>query len=246
MKHLYSVAILAGGLATRLHPLTVTIPKALLEIDGAPFIDHQLRLLYENGIRHVVLCVGYLGEMIQEHVGDGSRFGMSVEYSYDGPDLLGTGGAIRLAAPMLGEAFFVMYGDSYLDCDYAAIQAEFARSGKIGMMTVFHNEGQWDTSNIEFADKEIIAYHKTERTARMRHIDYGVGMLMQAAIQVIPLQEHYDLAALYQTLLARQQLAAFEVDKRFYEIGSFAGMKELEYHLAQEKFVTATTVHDKS
>ena len=229
---LLPVAILTGGLATRLRPLTATIPKSLVNINGEPFIDHQLRLLHQQGIRQVVLCVGYLGEMIEQHVGDGSRLNMQVQYAYDGDQLLGTGGAIKQALPLLAETFFVMYGDSYLNCDYAAIQAAFENSQQPGLMTVLHNADHWDKSNVEYANGKIIAYDKNQRTDRMRYIDYGVGILTRQAVMSIPEQKPYDLALLYQKLLSQQQLAAYEVTERFYEIGSFAGIKELEYYLA--------------
>src|SRR6202789_679549 len=159
------VAILAGGLATRLGALTEKTPKSLFRVAGEPFVAHQLRLLKRSGIQHVILCVGHLGEMIEDIVRDGDAFGLKVEYSYDGATLLGTAGAIRTALPKLGESFFVMYGDSYLACDYPAIEREFLRGDKLGLMTVFRNNGQWDTSNVEFADGRILAYSKKHRTA---------------------------------------------------------------------------------
>lgn len=226
------VAILAGGLATRLGSLTQKIPKSLIPIAGEPFIAHQLRLLRRNGIQHVILCVGHMGEMIEQAIGNGSAFGMNVEYSYDGPTLLGTAGAIRTALPKLGEKFFVMYGDSYLTCDYAAIEQEFSRSNKLGLMTVFLNNCQWDTSNVEFADGRILAYIKKDRTPRMRYIDYGLGVFRAEAFA----RSHAtDLADLYNDLLNADELAAFEVHERFYEIGSPAGLKELGSFLAQQK-----------
>ena len=225
------VAILAGGLATRLRPTTETIPKALIEISGEPFLAHQLRLLSRSGIERAILCVGYLGEQIQQYAGNGSRFGVRVEYSYDGPRLLGTAGAIRQALAMLGESFFVLYGDSYLPCDYRAVERTFLDSGKLGLMTVFHNEGQWDTSNVEFSGGRLLAYDKESRTPRMRHIDYGLGVFRSAAFAALPDDQPYDLATLYRDLLARDELAAHEVGERFYEIGSFAGIQELEEFL---------------
>src|SRR5258708_1931944 len=110
------IAILAGGLATRLRPITETIPKALVEIAGEPFLAHQLHLLRANGYERVVMCVGYLGEMVRDFAGDGSQFGMQVEYSFDGEALLGTAGALRKALPLLADDFSVIYGDSYLPC----------------------------------------------------------------------------------------------------------------------------------
>jgi NDP-sugar pyrophosphorylase family protein len=221
-------AILAGGLGTRLYPLTERIPKALVEINGEPFLGHQLRLLQARGIEHVVLCIGQHGERIREYARDGARFGLAIDYSFDGPVLLGTAGAIRRALPLLGDAFFVIYGDSYLPCSYGDVAEAFRAAGQSGVMTVYRNEGRWDASNVEFAGDRILAYDKKVRTAKMQHIDYGLGVLSRDALA----GDEADLADVYRNLLRRGQLAAFEVHERFYEIGSFEGIKELSRYLA--------------
>ena len=159
------VAILAGGLATRLRPITEKIPKSLVPVAGKPFLAHQLELLHARGIRHAVLCIGYLGEMIQRDFGDGAAFGVRLDYSFDGPKLLGTGGAIKRALPLLGDEFFVLYGDSYLPVAYRPIAEFFQRSGKLGLMTVYRNEGRYDTSNVVFRDGEIAVYDKKTPSA---------------------------------------------------------------------------------
>ena len=227
------VAILAGGLATRLLPLTQTIPKSLVEINGEPFLWHQLRLLRENGIDRVVLCVSHLGEQVRDSVGDGHEFGLRVDYSFDGSILLGTAGALKRAQPLLGESFFVLYGDSYLPIDWREVEAAFRVSGKSALMTVYRNESQWDTSNVEFVDGRILAYNKKLRTPRMRYIDYGLGVLRAAALDRVPDGTPWDLATLYRDLLDAGELAAFEAPHRFYEIGSFGGVEELRSYLGQ-------------
>ena len=222
------LAILAGGLATRLRPITETIPKSLVSVAGRPFIEHQLEQLRREGIRRVVLCVGYLGEMVRDVVGDGSRFGLRVDYSFDGPKLLGTGGALRQALPLLGDAFFVLYGDSYLPIPFAPVAETFLKSGKQGLMTVYRNEGSHDTSNVVFDDGRIRTYDKKARLPEMRHIDYGLELLKPAAFDPFAGREAFDLAELLQDLLHRDQLAGHEVLTRFYEIGSHAGLTELD------------------
>jgi len=229
----FPVAILAGGLATRLRPQTESVPKALIDINGEPFLAHQLRLLRALGIDKVVLCVGYLGEQIVRLVGDGSQFGLQVAYSFDGPALLGTAGAIKQALFLLDESFFVLYGDSYLECDYAAVQTAFERAGKLALMTVYRNQGHWDTSNVEFADGRILAYSKRQRARRMKYIDYGLGVFRQSAFAGIPENSPYDLESLYRDMLQQDQLAAFAVSRRFYEIGSPSGLDELRHYLAK-------------
>jgi N-acetyl-alpha-D-muramate 1-phosphate uridylyltransferase len=224
-------AILCGGLATRLHPVTEKIPKSLIDIDGEPFIAHQLRLLHRNGIRRVVLCAGHLGEMIESFVGDGAAFGICVSYSFDGDRLLGTAGAIRKALPSLGPEFFALYGDSYLPCDYDAVSAYFEESGMQGLMTIYRNQDQFDSSNVEASGGRILRYDKRHRTPAMQYIDYGLGVFSSLAFSHIPAGEHRDLAAVYQDLLAKEQLASFEVAERFYEIGSLQGIEDLKRYL---------------
>ena len=222
------MALLAGGLATRLRPVTEKIPKALLSVAGEPFLAHQLRLLHSRGLRKVVLCVGFLGEMIQELFGDGSAFGMQLEYSFDGEKLLGTGGALVRALPHLGEAFLVLYGDSYLPIDYAAAIQVFMTSRKPGLMTVFHNQGRWDTSNVVFADGTIRRYDKNALTPEMQHIDYGLGILQASTLAGRPAGQVFDIADVYRDLSLAGLLAGYEVTQRFYEIGSHAGLAELD------------------
>ena len=229
----WPVAILAGGLATRLRPITETIPKSLVPVAGEPFLAHQLRLLHDRGLRRAVLCVGHLGERIEADFGDGSDYGMALRYSFDGPRLLGTGGALRQALPLLGERFLVLYGDSYLPIDYAAAVAAFQRSGRPALMTVFNNEGRWDTSNVFFADGTIRTYHKHNRTDEMRHIDYGLGILRADVLAIQPADMPFDLADVYTHLVARGELAGHEVRERFYEVGSHAGLAELDELLAK-------------
>jgi NDP-sugar pyrophosphorylase family protein len=225
------VAILSGGLATRLRPMTETIPKALLELNGEPFVAHQLRLLSSRGIERVVLCVGYRGEMIRDFVGDGLRFGVHADILFDGPELLGTAGAVRHALPLLGENFFVLYGDSYLPCDYSAVGRAFLRSGKRGLMTVFRNDGKFDGSNVEYRDGQIVHYDKKRATPAMKHIDYGLGVFRADVFGELRGPGFCDLAAVYQSLLSAGDLAAFDVPERFYEIGSVRGLEETSEYL---------------
>jgi len=229
---LYPVAILAGGLATRLQPLTASTPKALIDVNGEPFIAHQLRLLRSRGIERVVVCAGHLGEMTQRWVGDGGRFGVRIEFSFDGERRLGTGGAIKRALPRLGPSFFVLYGDAYLPCDYRRVQQAFLDSGRLALMTVFRNDDRWDRSNVELRDSRLVAYDKIRRSPRMHHLDYGLGVFRARAFDDVPAETPHDLATLYQALLARGELAAWEAEQRFYEIGSLEGLEETRRYLA--------------
>jgi NDP-sugar pyrophosphorylase family protein len=225
------VAILAGGLATRLRPVTENVPKILIEVAGEPFFSHQIRLLRQAGLTRLVLCVGHLGEMIVERYGDGAKWGVKIDYAFDGPRLLGTGGALMKALPKLGGAFYVLYGDSYLPVDYRAVGDFFMGSGRKGLMTVFKNEGKFDTSNVWFEDGRIRLYDKRVRDPAMRHIDYGLGLFRPDAFAGCPRDEPVDLADVQKALLARGELAGYELTERFYEIGSPAGLAELDRKL---------------
>ncbi len=220
------IAVLAGGLATRMRPLTVQFPKALLEVAGEPFIAHQLRLFAREGIRNVKLLVGYCWEQIEFFVGDGSRFGVKVDYIVDGPTLLGTGGAVRRAIDRLGPEFLVTYCDSWLDAPYAPVVEAFHASGRPALMCVFRNENRWDASNVQFENDVIRCYSKKLRLSEMHHIDWGLGMLKASAVATRPLDEPWDLAELYEELSTSGRLAGYEMTRRFYEIGSFEGLAE--------------------
>ena len=173
-----------------------------------------------------------------ERVGNGWNLGLTVQYSFDGPRLLGTGGAIKQALAKLdGPVFFVLYGDAYLECDYVAVQSAFESSGKLGLMTVFRNEGQWDASNIEFSDGRILAYDKKNLNPNMKYIDYGLGLFRKEAFDSVPPDEPYDLATLQQNLIRGDQVAGLEVFERFYEIGSPAGLEETRQYLASKRSI---------
>jgi N-acetyl-alpha-D-muramate 1-phosphate uridylyltransferase len=224
------VCILAGGLGTRLGEHVRSTPKALLEVAGEPFLNHQLRLLASYGAHEVVLCVGYLGEMIEERIGS-ERFGVRIAYSYDGPESLGTLGAVRRAALLLGKRFLVLYGDTYLRIDYAAAATAWEQSGLQAMMTVLRNEGRWDASNAVFADARVIAYDKRAPTADMCWIDYGLGGLLPGALDAVG-PEVSDLSDLYRELARRGELFGFEATKRFYEIGTPEALAETSAFLS--------------
>ena len=204
-------------------------PKPLLEVAGAPFLDHQLRLLSAHGVRRVVLCVGYLGELIEREIGAG-RHGIAIAYSYDGPGLDGTLGAIRRARPLLGERFLILYGDTYLRIDYRAVAESWLASGQPAVMTVLRNEGRWDASNAVLRDGMVVRYDKANPTPEMHWIDYGLGGLTEDALAVAP-EEERDLSGLYSLLAERGELMGFEAEERFYEIGSPAALAETDAFL---------------
>jgi len=228
---MFPVIVLAGGLATRLRPITEKIPKAMLDINGKPFIAHQLNLLKSKGLEKVILCVGHLGEAIEGYVKDGSEYGMQVSYSYDGEKLLGTGGALKNIGERLPDNFFVLYGDSYLDVDYQMLEDSYRSSGKRALMAVYKNEGRWDSSNVIFKDGVLVHYSKKSKTEDMNYIDYGLGILSKSVLEEYSASTALDLACVYECLSENNQLLGFEVYERFYEVGSLQGLSDIRKKL---------------
>jgi len=228
---LFPVAILAGGLATRLRPVTETVPKSLVEVAGKPFVAWQLEYLATQGVSDVVLCLGYLGEMIQKVVESGEQFGLKVSYSFDGPDLLGTGGALKRASSVLNNRFFVMYGDSYLPVDLRSIQEAYVYSRRRALMAILANKNRWDKSNVLFEEGRLVEYNKQAPRPEMHHIDYGLGIVDASVFDPYDLSQPFDLASVYHELSLNGELTGYEVHQRFYEIGSLAGLEETKAFL---------------
>ena len=222
---LLPVAVLAGGLGTRLGDAARHTPKALVPVAGEPFVYHQLRLLARQGARRVVLCVGHLGDQIHEAVGDGRRFGVDVVYAFDGPEPIGTAGALRRALPLLGDTFLVTYGDAYLTIDHASVQRAFEAGRRPGLMTVLENDGAWGPSNAVYADGKVSAYDKRVPPADARWIDYG---LLAFESSVFRQSGPHDLSELCSELASAGRLAGFPAHDRFYEIGTPEALREVD------------------
>jgi NDP-sugar pyrophosphorylase family protein len=228
-----SLAILAGGLATRLRPLTETIPKSLVEVAGEPFLAHQLRLAKCQGFRKVTLLVGHRGEQIEAFAGDGARFELKVEYAWDGARSRGTGGALRAAVAHFGEDVFVTYGDSYLDIDVTPVWAAYRAAGTSALMTVLHNRDRWDASNVVFDGTMVRAHEKSAcRREGVEWIDYGLSVFKTSVIANWSDSDPFDLSEVTKTLACQGCLSGFEVRRRFYEIGKPGGLAETERYLA--------------
>jgi len=219
-----------------MRPATERRPKALLDVAGRPFADSQLEWLESQGVRHVVYSIGFMGDHIRDHVGDGSAHNLHVDYVDEGDRLLGTGGALRLVVDsgLVGNAFFVLNGDSYLDVDLHDVERAFRSSGRPALMTVLRNRDQWDRSNAVVRDGLVVLYDKRpgRSTAEMEWIDYGLSVLSTEPIaKAVPSGTVADLADIMHDLSKRSQLAGYEVTTRFYEIGSPEGLHALEAHL---------------
>lgn len=239
MSKSLAVLILAGGLGTRLSAINPGLPKSMVAVSGQPFVARQLRLLKQQGVREVVLCVGHEAGPLVDFVGDGSRFGMVVQYSYDGEtgqtgQLLGTGGALLKASKLVQSPFAVLYGDSWLEVDFEPIIETYFRLGKPALMTVYRNENRLIPSNLKIVDQLVAAYDKERPSADMVHVDFGLSIFSKQAFAGFTEQESFDLSRVVQRLIAAGDLACYEVSQRFYEVGTPEGLKELEEHLKQQ------------
>ncbi len=225
--------ILAGGLGTRLKPITDSLPKALTPVLGKPFIDYQVELLKKSGVRDLVLCIGYRGEKIEDHLGDGSRFGVKVEYSRDGPELLGPAGALKRAEKLLGGSFFVTYGDAYLRAPYGRIMETLLKSDRLGLMVAFRNDGRYGRSDLTVESGMVVRYDKKRSLSGMHWINFGVSALRKEALGAIPERKVCGEEEFYGALIKDRQLKAFPVYDRFYEIGTPGSLAEFERFISE-------------
>jgi N-acetyl-alpha-D-muramate 1-phosphate uridylyltransferase len=231
------VAILAGGLATRLRPITETIPKAMVPILGKPFLEYQIEFLKKNGVTDLVLCVGYLSEQIEQYFGDGRTRGVSIRYVRDGKTLLGTAGALKRAESQLNDSFFVMYGDSYVFLDFKELYARFRQSNKRALMVVYRNNNAYDTSNVAVENGSVTWYDKKNSAGDLVFIDYGVLIFDKRVLDLIPQNQVCPLEDIINILIQKKELAAYETKNRFYEIGSHKGMDEFTQYIANQQIL---------
>jgi MurNAc alpha-1-phosphate uridylyltransferase len=230
-----TVAILAGGLGTRIRPATENIPKSMIEISGKPFLHWQVNLLKKSGVKNIVFCTSYKSETIEEYFGNGSRYGVSIKYSHDGKKQLGTGGAIVNALPMLGEMFMVLYGDSYLPINYSLAEECFLKSKKPALMTIYENKNQYDVSNVIFKEGILKKYSKNEKLPEMNYIDFGLSFFKSTILSKYCHIRTFDLSIVFKDLSEKGLLAGFPVYSRFYEVGSFQGITDFAKFIEEKK-----------
>ncbi len=229
------VVILCGGKATRLYPLSQKVPKAMTEIEGKPFLEYQIDLLKRNGIFDIVLCIGDKGEQIKEHFQDGERFDVRIKYSQDGEELLGTAGALKKAENLLADSFLVLFGDTYLSLNFQEAINFFEKNRQLGMMTVFRNAGKYAPSNTVVENGLVKYYSKKRHLKNMNYIDCGLGIIRKDSLKYLRQGESGDLAILNQALIKRQELLAYPIKKRFYDIGTFRGLADFRRYILRHK-----------
>ena len=228
------VVILVGGLATRLGDLTRDEPKSMVKIWGKPFLEYQLEWLRRAGIKSIILCIGHMGEQIERFFGNGMKYGVNIRYSLE-DNLLGTAGALKKAEALFDDVFFTMYGDTYLFLNFSHVMAFYESRNKLALMTVYKNYDRYDRSNTVIEDNLVKRYSKKEKTEDMVYIDYGVNIFRKEALKMVPEEQFYALEELVPRLIEQDELLAFEVKERFYEIGSPQGLKDFEKYIKEAK-----------
>ena len=224
------VAILAGGLATRLGKLTEGQPKSMVRVWGKPFLEYQLELIKRGGIENFVLCLGHMGDQIESNFGNGERHGVNIQYSFDDKPL-GTAGALKKAAHLLDKVFFTMYGDSYLFLDFGLVMSYFELQNKLALMAVYKNYDRYGSSNTVVEGDLVKKFSKKEKTKDTVYIEYGANIFRKEALEMVPKNQFYSLDDLFPRLIEMGELLAFEVKGRFYEVGSPQGLKEFEQYI---------------
>jgi N-acetyl-alpha-D-muramate 1-phosphate uridylyltransferase len=227
-------AILVGGLGTRLGSLTRTVPKPMVPVNGKPFLEHEIGLLKRSGIGDFVLCVGHLGEKVEGYFGDGRKWGVKVRYSYDGPKLMGAAGALKGAEQLLEECFFVTYGDAYLRADYLGIMRALVDSGRLGVMAVYENHNKFGLSDVVVKGGHVVRYDKGGQRAHMDWVNFGVSALRKKALAILPSGKECGEEEFYGELIKREELLAFPVENRFYEIGTPSSLREFERFISTQ------------
>ena len=224
------IVVLAGGLATRLGVLTHDIPKSMVEIKGKPFMEYQLDIFKRSGFKRALICLGHFGEQIETYFGDGSRFGIEIKYSYEDKPL-GTAGALKNTGTLLDDRFFTIYGDSYIAPDFDDIWNVFRSKNKLGLMTVYKNNNLYDSSNTVIDGNMVTRYDKRNRTPEMACIEYGINLFHKDMLARIPKNCFYELGDVFISLIADDELLAYEVKERFYEIGSPSGLEDFKNYI---------------
>lgn len=229
MHKIEQAVILAGGLGTRLRPLTHKTPKPMAPISGKPFLQYQLELLKNNGLKDIVLCVGYLADRIIEYFDNGSTLGIKIKYSIE-DEPLGTGGALRNAQQHLSEYFFVLNGDTYLPIDYSLLAKVFLERDKLSLVTVFTNKGRRIRNNVKVNSSGLVVkYSKGAEDRDMNGVDAGCSIMKKAVIHLVPDQRVVSFEEeIYPILIERKQVIAYRTDQQFYDIGTPEGMQTFE------------------
>jgi len=222
------IAILAGGLATRIKPISDSIPKSLIVINKKPFLEWQLQLLEKNKCKLVVICVSHKSEMIKNFIQNRAKSNLNIYLSFDGTKQLGTGGALVKAKELLGTAFMVLYGDSYLPVNYEKISNHFVESNKLGLLTIMKNELNLEPSNVVYKNGYVQKYDKNIFSEAMHYIDFGLSAFKLEAFDGYPVNETMDLSLIHSGLATRHELLGYKVNRRYFEVGSFQGIQDFQ------------------
>lgn len=220
--------IVAGGLGTRLRPITYEVPKSMVRVNGKPFLEHQIQRLESGGIKTLLLCIGYLGEQIREYFGDGSRFGVNIKYSVEEKPL-GTGGALKNAEKELEKEFILLNGDTVTQVDYKKLMEIHKSSGKTGLVLLYDNSERIAANNISLGKDGLVTAYSKKSSIGMTHVDAGVYVFNKKVLSLIPKNRKVSLEAeIFPKLIKQKELLGCKTKQRFYDMGTPERLKKME------------------
>lgn len=227
------IVIMAGGMGTRLRPLTYEIPKPMVVVGGKPYLYYQLKYLQKFGYTDVLILIGYLGHYIQDYFKDGDDLGLNISYSIEN-EPLGTGGALKGAQSLLQEVFMLIYGDSFLPIDLKNLENSFNYSSMAGMVVVYDNRENTDvTSNIAVdAQDTILKYKKNSNDHDLNYVDAGISIFNKNVCDLIPDKKKKSLEEeIFPSLVEQRKLFAYITNQRFYDIGNIQRLSVFENYI---------------
>lgn len=225
--------IMAGGKGTRLRPVTNNLPKAMVPANDKPFLEHLLIMLKKRGVTDIVLCVSYLGEQIKSYFGDGTKFGLNIVYSYDGEELLGTGGALKKTESLLNNSFFFINGDVYYDLDYRKIAEEFEKNPTLGLMVVYHNRDKITQNNVIVQKGKLLRYDRDRIDPKLNEVDGSVYVFKKEILDMLPEGKSALEIETFQKLIDSNQFRVYMPENRYYTNGTPEKLKLFEKHLRE-------------
>jgi N-acetyl-alpha-D-muramate 1-phosphate uridylyltransferase len=225
------IVIMAGGLGTRLRPLTYDIPKPMIPIHGKPYLWYQLDYLKKYHLNHILILAGYLGQQIENYFGNGSELDIKIQYSFES-EPMGTGGGLKFAAPLLEDEFMVIYGDSFLPIDLSDLIKTYRFMKSTGLLVVYDNRfGDSNVKNNVAIDGNnlILKYQKNTDDDSLNYVESGISVFNKSICELIPANKKTSLEEeIFPKLIDNKKLKAYITTQRFYDIGTPDRLKTIE------------------
>lgn len=229
--------ILAGGMGVRLKPLTDSVPKPMVKINQKPFLEYLITHLREQGFKKILLLLGYLPEVVQNYFGDGSSFGVEIQYSVSEVDNE-TGKRLKLAENFLEENFLLLYSDNYWPISFQKMWELFVSKDVLAQITVYSNKDNYSKNNVYVTTDGIVAkYDKSRSSAQLNGVEIGFAFVKKEVLSMLPDKNVNFEGYIFPILIEQKKLAAFVTDHRYYSVGSHERLKTTELFLQRQPAV---------